>query len=238
MRRRNLGQHYLVDQEVVHRIVEAARIRPDEKVLEIGTGRGALTKELVGLGGAFEGYEVNRENFEETVAMVGETNARINLGDAFQQRPNFDVLVASLPYSRSATFVEWLSGIEYDRAVVLLQEDFVRKVLAAPGTRDYRAISALAQISSDVRPLGRVGRASFSPPPKVSSLLVSVMPRVRISGSEASNIKRLFSLRRRQVASALTKLGMAGGEEGYGTRRVYSLTPDEVHRLCSPAPAE
>ena len=128
MRRRNLGQHYLVDQEVVRRILDAASIHPDEKVLEIGTGRGALTKELVGLGGAFEGYEVDRENFEETVAVVGETNARIYLGDAFQQRPNFDVLVASLPYSKSATFVEWLSGIGYDRAVVLLQEDFVRKV--------------------------------------------------------------------------------------------------------------
>ena len=135
MKRRKLGQHYLADREVVRKIIEAARIRPHEKVLEIGTGRGTLTKELARLGSGFEGFEVDRENYDQTVMLLGDANARIHLGDAFLQRPDFDVLVASLPYSESATFVEWLSGLGYNRAVVLLQEDFVRKVLAPPGSR-------------------------------------------------------------------------------------------------------
>ncbi len=238
MKRRKLGQHYLIDQKVIRRIVEAAGILPHERVLEIGTGQGALTKELVGLGGAFEGFEVDKENYEKTLAVIGEESARIHMDDVFLQQPDFDVLVASLPYSRSATFIEWLSGIEYDRAVVLLQKEFVKKILAIPGTRDYRAVSALAQISSEVRVLGRVGRASFSPPPKVSSLLVSVRPKLRISESEVSNVKRLFSLRRREVASALTKLAIVRRKEDYGRRRIYSLKPEEVHRLCSSDRAE
>lgn len=216
-------------------MVQAAKIRPDERVLEIGTGRGALTKELVGLGRTFVGYEVDRENYERTVAVVGGAAARIHLGDAFEQEPDFDVLVASLPYSRSAVFVEWLSGLRYRRAVVLLQEDFVRKILAARGKRDYRAISALAQISADIKALSRVGRESFSPPPRVSSLIVSIRPRVRMAASELANIKRLFSLRRRYVASVLAELGMTSMKEDYGKRRVYSLSPEEVHRLCSSA---
>ena len=238
MKRRKLGQHYLVDQEVVRRILEAAAVRSDEKVLEIGTGRGVLSKELARLGLSFEGYEIDRQNYDDTVATIGGTNAIVHLADAFVHRPDFDVLVASLPYSRSATFVEWLSGLEYDRAVVLLQEDFVRKILSAPGTRDYRAVSALAQISSGFRVLGRVGRNSFSPAPRVNSLLVLVTPRLRVSESEVSKIKRLFSLRRRQVESALVMLGMESQSGVYGLRRVYSLTPEEVHRLCSPMPAE
>ncbi len=235
MRRRRLGQHYLVDQDVVRKIVEVAAIQPYDRVLEIGTGRGALTRELVNVGKSFEGYEIDRSNYEETVAAVG-GEAKVHLGDAFNHMPEFDVLVASLPYSRSGSFIEWLCQVDYDRAVVLLQEEFVRKIQAGPGTRDYRAISVLAQISSEIRALGRVGRASFSPPPRVNSSLVSVAPKARVPKREILKIKRLFSLRRRRVSSALAKLGMVPRKE-YGTRRVYSLVPDEVHQLCSAASA-
>lgn len=235
MKRRRLGQHYLVDENVARRMLEAAAIGKGERVLEIGTGRGELTRKLVGLGRSFEGYEVDRDNYEATLATVAGSGRGIHLGDAFEHRPRFDVLVASLPYSMSSTFVEWLSQSRYDRAVVLLQEDFVDKTLQGPGSRNYRAISALAQLSSDMEVLGRVGRSSFSPPPRVNSVIVRIRPRTRLSPAEISNIKRLFSLRRRTVASALKELGVAG--KGYGSRRVYSLLPGEVHRLCSPSPS-
>lgn len=230
MRRRRLGQHYLVDGNVVRQMLDVASVQDEERILEIGTGRGALTSKLAKLGSSFEGYEIDRENYEATVKLVGSRG--IHLGDAFRQGPRFDVLVASLPYSRSSAFVEWLSQLAYDRAVVLLQEDFVRKAVASPGSRDYRAVSALVQLSSNMQVVARVARASFSPPPRVNSVIVLVRPHVRLSPAEISNIKRLFSLRRRTVASALADLGMAG--EGYGSRRVYSLLPAEVHALCAP----
>lgn len=231
MKRQRLGQHYLADPLVVRRMLALADIGPSDRVLEIGTGRGALTKELVGLGAAFEGYEVDRENFAETIGAVGGTRARIHLADAFEHRPKFDVLVSSLPYSESAPFVRWLCGTDFRRGVVLLQEDFVRKLTAAPGTRDYRGISALAQLSFDIRVEGRVGMESFSPQPRVSSVLVLFTPKVRVSKSEASAITLLFSLRRRRVDSALAELGMKW-KGAQGRRRVNSLTPEEVHEIC------
>ncbi len=233
MKRRTLGQHYLTDPGVVSKIIAASDVRPHEKVLEIGTGKGALTQELARLGSGLVGYEVDRENYIETLEKVGNARAAIHLGDAFKEKPKFDVLVSSLPYSKSATFIEWISQVDYDRAVVLLQEDFVKKILAEPGTRDYRAMSAIAQISSEIRVLMRVGRGSFSPPPKVNSLLVSVKPMIRPSRAEMSAIKRLFSLRRRQVVSALAELEIDGAGKDFGKRRVYSLEPGEVHELCS-----
>jgi 16S rRNA (adenine1518-N6/adenine1519-N6)-dimethyltransferase len=136
---------------------------------------------------------------------------------------------------KSATFVEWISQIEYDRAVVLLQEDFVNKILAAPGAREYRAMSAVAQVSSEVKVLMRVGRESFSPPPKVSSLLVSVRPKRKMTGAEIARVKKLFSLRRREVTSVMAELGMGRPRTDYGRRRVYSLTPEEVSEICSQA---
>ena len=231
MKRRRLGQHYLVDGDALHRVVAFAGVRPAERVLEIGTGRGALTKELAGRGLSLVGYEVDPENFEETRAAVGRTEAEIRLGDAFDARPEFDVLVSSLPYSESARFVEWLCGMSFDRAVVVLQDDFVRKLLAPPGYRDYRGISALAQVAFEIKVVGRISRLSFSPPPRVNSVVASFVPRRRLTGGEVARIAKLFSLRRRQVGSALAKLRMKGGGN-YGRRRVYELAPDEVHALC------
>ncbi len=232
MTKLRLGQHYLVDQDIVGKVVAAAAIQKRERILEIGTGKGALTRELVGLGRSFEGYEVDKENYAETLEALGWTDAVFHLGDAFKERPLFDVLVSSLPYSRSATFVEWISQVEYDRAVVLLQEDFVGKVMAAPGAREYRAVSAIAQISSEFKVLQRVGRMAFSPPPRVNSVIVSVRPKRRLSGAEISKVKLLFSLRRREVASALSRFGMTESAPAFPKRRVYSLRPEEVMEIC------
>jgi len=232
MTRRTLGQHYLVDHDVVKKLVAAAAIRKEERVLEIGTGKGSLTRELMGLGLSLEGYEVDTKNYAQILAGLNREDVEIRLGDAFKERPKFDVLVSSLPYSRSAAFVEWISQTEYDRAVVLLQEDFVDKVIAEPGTREYRAISAIAQISSEFRVLWKVGRSAFSPPPRVNSVVTSVRPKRRMSKTEISRVKLLFSLRRREVASALAKLGMAGSRPALAGKRVYSLSPDEVMEIC------
>jgi 16S rRNA (adenine1518-N6/adenine1519-N6)-dimethyltransferase len=237
MKRRRLGQHYLADPEVVRRVVEAARIGPEDRVLEIGTGRGALTRELTGRGASLLGYEVDPENFEATKEAVHGKGAQIRLGDAFERRPKFDVLVSSLPYSESAAFIKWLSGMEFGRAVVVLQEDFVRKINAPPGDRDYRGVSALAQIAFDVEVLERIGRRAFSPQPRVDSVVVSIAPRLRVSEGEARGITRLFSLRRRQVGSVLAELEMEGRGR-YGKRRVYELSPAEVHELCRPTRTE
>ncbi len=233
MRRRRLGQHYLLDAEVVHRMVSLAGIAPPDRVLEIGTGKGALTRELVGLGGEFEGYEVDEENHKATAEVLRGTKGKVHLADAFDQSPRFDVLVSSLPYSESSSFVNWLTGREFRRAVVLLQEDFARKLTAHPGDRDYRGISALAQVAFEIRIVERVNRESFAPQPGVNSVIALLLPRWRVSKTEASRIIRLFSLRRRRVDSALHELGMRW-EPRQGERRVNSLTPEEVHEICGP----
>jgi len=233
MKRHRLGQHYLVDQDVIRRVVSLAAIGPADRVLEIGTGRGALTRELADLGASYLGYEIDRANFDETSALVTGTRARVVLADAFEERPDFDVLVSSLPYSESASFVKWLSGIKFRRAVVLLQEDFVRKITATPGSRNYRGVSALSQICFNIETLGRVPRAAFAPQPRVGSVIASFSPRLRIGEPEAAKVIRLFSLRRRLADSALAELGMRGAGS-FGRRRVNSLRPEEVHQICAP----
>lgn len=230
MKRHRLGQHYLIDESVAQRMVEYAEIGRSERVLEIGTGRGAVTRLLAGKGASLLGYEIDKDNFDETVEALEGSEADVRLGDAFTERPQFDVLVASLPYSESSTFVRWLCTMGFCRAVVVLQGDFVKKLTAPPGGRDYRGVSALAQVAFRIKVLERVEAEAFSPRPKVGSVVVAITPRRRLSEGEASRIVRFFTLRRKQVDSALAELGMKG--RSYGQRRVFSLGPEEVFELC------
>src|SRR5262249_29030547 len=110
MRRRRLGQHYLVDRTVGLRMVQEADIKPQEGVIEIGTGTGVLTRELVGLGRSFQGFEIDPVNRKKTIDSIHGRQGKVILGDAFTHDPDFDVLVSSLPYSQSRHFIEWLSG--------------------------------------------------------------------------------------------------------------------------------
>lgn len=234
MKRQKLGQHYLADGEMIGRIVELARVEPSEEVLEIGTGRGVLTRRLADLCASFVGYEIDEDNYKATAEVVRGTRARIVLGDAFAQDLKFDVLVTSLPYSESATFVQWLSSRKFSRAIVVLQKDFAQKIMAAPGERGYRGVSAVAQIAFEMRTVAKVRREAFEPPPRVDSVVVMFTPKRKISREEVTSIIRLFSLRRRQVDSALAELGFKHNES-HGKRRVFSLAPEEVHGICRPA---
>jgi len=236
MTRRSRGQHYLTDPSVVSKMIELAAIRKDERVLEIGTGKGVLTAELAERVGSLEAYEIDRDNYLATKALFGSSILKLRLGDAFKARPNFDVLVSSLPYSESSTFIEWLSQREYDRAIVILQEDFATKISAVPGDRRYRAVSVIAQVSAEVSLRNQIPRDSFEPSPRVNSRLVLFVHKRRLTRKSVALIKLLFSLRRRNLSAVLHEIGYeAPLEEGLRRRRVNSLTPDQVHNLVDSA---
>jgi 16S rRNA (adenine1518-N6/adenine1519-N6)-dimethyltransferase len=224
-KRRSLGQHYLVDRSAIDLIVKVAGIKRGERVLEIGTGKGVLTGELCKLSAHVEAYELDEVNFLATKGL-GIRGLELHLGDAFAARPEFDALVSSLPYSESSNFVEWLSQSDYDRAVVVLQKDFVEKLLAVPGDERYRAVSVISQLSSVTNFVKEVGRDSFSPQPKVLSAIVEMRPRAKLSPHQIRLIKLLFSQRRRKLSVALKKLDLKPGPIGADllARRVESLS--------------
>jgi 16S rRNA (adenine1518-N6/adenine1519-N6)-dimethyltransferase len=233
MRRRRLGQHYLVSADSVKLILNTANIQNNERVLEIGTGEGALTVELARIADELEAYEIDRENYRITKDLVG-SKVALKFGDAFLARPKFDVLVSSLPYSESSTFVEWLSMSKYDRAVVVLQEDFAKKITAKPGTPEYRAVSVLAQISSNVTLRDRLSKEAFDPPPMVASRIAVFEYKRRLTMDEVTSIKKIFGLRRRELGGVLRTLGLQSSGSYDSSRRVVSFTPDEVYRIIRP----
>ena len=208
-------------------MVRLAAVGRDDRVLEIGTGRGALTRGLSGLSSRFEAFELDEDNYRATKELG--LDVVLHLGDAFADSREFDILVSSLPYSESSNFVEWLSRHRYERAVVLLQRDFVDKLLALPGQDGYRAISVISQLSSEVRPELDVPRETFDPPPKVSSAVVVMRPKDLLSLDEIRLVKMLFSQRRRKLSGALKQLELKTGEidPEQLSRRVQNLAPSD-----------
>jgi 16S rRNA (adenine1518-N6/adenine1519-N6)-dimethyltransferase len=216
-------------------MISLAAIRPDERVLEIGTGRGALTKQLVGHAARLEGYEVERESYELLHRELQGTSLVLHHEDAFKSSPEFDVLLSSLPYSESSEFVEWLSRRRYDRAVVLLQRDFAMKITAAPGSPAYRAVSVISQASAHVEIVSNVGRLAFDPPPRVNSCLVTMRWKRTLNEEQLAMIKRIFSQKRRTVRAALKSLGLEAPASAPAPTenvplqcRVNALRPDSV----------
>jgi 16S rRNA (adenine1518-N6/adenine1519-N6)-dimethyltransferase len=216
-------------------MIDLAAIRQGERVLEIGTGRGALTRELVGLTANLEGYEVDRASYDDLRRELAATPLVLHNEDVFKSVPVFDVLLSSLPYSESSSFVEWLSRSRYDRAVVLLQRDFATKIMAPPGSRAYRAVSVISQASAHVEIVSGVSRSSFDPPPRVNSCLVTMRWRRTLGAEQTAMIKRIFSQKRRTVRAALKSLGLAApssvpesSEHEYLQCRVNSLRPESV----------
>ena len=154
-----------------------------------------MTGRLAHLCTAFLGYEIDEENYEAAVETVRGTGAKLVLGDAFAQAPEFDVLVTSLPYSESATFVRWLSSRRFSRAIAVLQKDFLEKITAPSGARGYRGVSAVAQMAFNIKMLAKVRRDAFEPPPRVDSVIAEFSPRRLLSKDEVASVIRLFSLR-------------------------------------------
>ena len=186
-------------------MVRTACIEGPERVLEIGTGKGVVTRELCKTSTRVEAFELDHENVLATRSL-GLDGLVLHEEDAFSAPREFDVLVSSLPYSESSNFVDWLAKLRYRRAIVLLQRDFARKLIAQPGDESYRAVSVISQISSEVRVIRDVARTSFDPPPRVSSVLAIVTHKRLLSGEQIHLIKMLFSQRRRKLATALRNL--------------------------------
>jgi 16S rRNA (adenine1518-N6/adenine1519-N6)-dimethyltransferase len=233
-RRLALGQHYLVDRTVVELMVRAASIEGPERVLEIGTGKGVVTRELCKVATRVEAFEVDHENVLATRSL-GLGGLVLHEEDAFAAPREFDVLVSSLPYSESSNFVDWLAKSRYGRAVVLLQRDFAQKLLAHPGDERYRAVSVISQISSEVRVIRDVPRTSFDPPPRVSSVLAMVAHKRSLSDEQIHLIKMLFSQRRRKLASALKKLhlGLQHGNASELSLRVEGMSSEQFDGILS-----
>lgn len=219
--RKRFGQNFLVDDQVIDRIIAAIAPQPSETIVEIGPGRGALTRPLLASGADLHVVEIDRD-LAATLPqqVIGLDSAHIHVGDAL--RVNFATLVpqaaesgirvvGNLPYNISTPLLARL--MDYTDVIrdmhFMLQHEVVKRMAAGPGGRDYGRLSILCQYHCQVVPLFNVPPEAFEPAPRVESGIVRLVPHARLPVEVEDYelfgrvVARAFSQRRKTLRNSL-----------------------------------
>ncbi|MCJ7681179.1 MAG: 16S rRNA (adenine(1518)-N(6)/adenine(1519)-N(6))-dimethyltransferase RsmA, partial [Candidatus Aminicenantes bacterium] len=180
-RRKALGQHFLKSQKVLNKIIEAIEPRADETVLEIGSGKGALTFPLAHRVGRLICVEKDPALWPY-IENAGESNITLVKGDILELDfvrflPEQPIkVVGNLPYSISTPllFKIYAHREHFLRCMFMLQKEVADRVCAAVGTKNLAPLSLLFQNRFETRLHFNVPPGSFSPPPKVDSAVISL----------------------------------------------------------------
>ncbi len=242
------GQHFLVDRRVAARQIAYADLHASDVVLEIGPGLGVLTRALAERTKLVVAIESDRRFAEYLRRSVPE--AEIVHGDALKvDWPDFDVMVSNLPYQISSPLTFKLLVTPFDRAVLMYQWEFARRMIAKPATPDYSRLSVGVYVRASCELLERVPRNAFHPQPKVDSALVRLEPRPSpfpIPDPDAYDavVDALFEHRRKTVENGL-RLSWARfaptrealepvlSDLPFRGRRVEELRPEDIALLAN-----
>lgn len=246
---KSFGQNFLIDRSVLQTIIDAAEIKPDDEILEVGAGTGVLTQELACYARRVVAVEVERDMLvllKETTSSY--SNVELVAGNLLYFDPakmfgqSAYKLVANLPYYITApTFRHFLESSNPPRLlIVMVQLEVAQRITAGPGDLSLLGISV--QFYGHPRIVARVPAQAFYPAPKVDSavLRIDVHPHVPLSLEERHRFFRVvqagFSERRKQLHNSLTHglhhknehvrswLAMAGIE---ASRRAETLSIEE-----------
>jgi 16S rRNA (adenine1518-N6/adenine1519-N6)-dimethyltransferase len=215
--RKRFGQHFLHDPQVIARIVAAIDPRPDERVVEIGPGHGALTSQLLARAGTLTAVEIDRDLARELASRFGAAltiEARDVLEVDFARLrgagPPLRV-VGNLPYNISTPLLFHLLAQREAIADMhfMLQKEVVDRMVAPPGSKVYGRLTVMLAPWLRIERLFTVAPGAFSPPPKVSSAFVRLVPLARPAFDIGAAplferiVREAFSQRRKTLRNSL-----------------------------------
>ncbi len=220
-----LGQNFLRDARAAERIVAALGDVADRTVIEIGSGRGAITEILVGRARRVIAVELDRELADGLRSRLPQGRVTIIEQDvlgfdfaaaAAEAGPRLRV-VGNLPYYITSPILLKLaaSHATLDLAVLMVQREVADRVCAAPGSRDYSVLSVTVQMYGPVEPLLTLPPSAFSPPPEVHSTVFRwhFAPRFAELGVDADGfllfVRQAFAQKRKTLANNLRAAGVA-----------------------------
>jgi len=216
-----LGQHFLADDNILGVIARLAELGPDDVVLEIGPGLGALTQVLADACAHVHAVELDGR-LEAHLRDLAETpNVSLHWGDALRLdlaglEPTATKLVANLPYNIATPIVaESLDGLPaVELWCVMVQREVADRFFAVPSTKAYGAVSVLIQLAAERTGFHPVSRSVFRPPPNVDSALVAFrrIPLPENFAGLRRVVEGAFAHRRKTLANSLQLSGIVTRE--------------------------
>jgi 16S rRNA (adenine1518-N6/adenine1519-N6)-dimethyltransferase len=224
------GQHFLRDPNILDVIGRLAELGMEDVVLEIGPGQGVLTRYLAARVRHVHAVEIDRALEPALAGLPG--NVEVVFGDALQLELPQDAtkLVANLPYNvATPLIVESLDGLpNVGLWCVMVQREVADRLFAGPGTKDYGAVSVLVQLAAARTGFHPVSRWVFQPPPNVDSALVAFR-RVQLPPDFArvkDVVSAAFAHRRKTLPNSLALTGLASREEAADALATIDLPPE------------
>lgn len=238
--KKRLGQHFLTAPALLDRIAAAVPAEPGESVVEIGPGRGALTRALVARGFRVTAIEKDddllptlREQFPGVRIAAADAVTADWAALAGADRTAMHV-VGNIPYHVTSPLLDAALTPPRPRSVVfLVQREVAERLRAHPGTKDYGALTVGVQAVAVVEVLFGVGAGAFTPRPQVDSAVVRLRPRrvPLVADEEIGGFRRfvvaLFGARRKQLSRALRQMTGRSAEEIAGVLAAAGVEPTQ-----------
>ncbi|MFC1478147.1 16S rRNA (adenine(1518)-N(6)/adenine(1519)-N(6))-dimethyltransferase RsmA [Candidatus Margulisiibacteriota bacterium] len=185
--KKRFSQNWLVDKNILQKIIDSAELAKKDTVLEIGTGTGFLTDALAESAGKVVSYEVDREIQEVARAnLQHHKNIKLILTDILDEQQNFQEVTgkplckvaANIPYHITTPILELLiKNKPFIKSIVLMvQNEIGDRITALPGTSEFSSLSLYIQYHFQASKFWKVSRRCFKPPPNVDSALIKLVP--------------------------------------------------------------
>ena len=237
------GQNFLCDEGIVASIIDAAKIGPGDKVLEIGPGIGALTRPLSKLDISLTCVEIDKR-LAEVLREDPEIKAEIIDSDFLKLKDyhaeDYDIVISNLPYYVMTDIMKKLFAecVNAKRMVFMVEEDALARITACPKTKQYGPLSVLTSLYGNTSIVTKVPGTSFVPAPKTTSVVICLESCGRSLGRDAvAFADRCFAMRRKKLKTALKCYDGAKVDEAYKEQglddniRAEELEPEAIFRL-------
>ena len=228
---KNLGQNFLIDDEAVTGIIDAAKVSKEDLIIEIGPGLGTITKELLEKAGKVICIELDKrmmEILEDRFSMytnfkvINEDVLKVNLKDLIQQEKiKTAKIVANLPYYITTPIIMKLleDRLDIETITVMIQKEVADRLVTEPGTGDTGAITYAIHYYTEPKRVLEVPNTAFIPAPKVNSSVIQLeilkTPSVKVENEEElfKLIKIAFMQKRKTLINALANSKKYGNKE-------------------------
>lgn len=241
--KKNLGQNFLIDKNIIQRIITSADLQADQWVVEIGPGLGAMTKELAERAAGVLAIEIDRTLEPVLSELAAEYN---NISLLFQDMLKVDIeqhlcelsaaeecppyqVCANIPYHITSPIIFKLleECTHMQAATLMIQKEVSERLLARPGTKDYGRLTLTTAYYAEVHPVTGVSRNCFYPRPEVDSAVIQLLPHRSLILNPQQEavldglIREAFQKRRKMITNIVSSY--------FGTDK--ELTEAKLHEL-------
>tara|TARA_B100000401_G_C52702602_1_gene669877 strand:+ start:312 stop:1049 length:738 start_codon:yes stop_codon:yes gene_type:complete len=231
------GQNFLVDPNIIKKIIHTLEIKSKDQILEIGPGKGALTFSIKAQ--KVFAIEIDKDlcdllsrKKQKNLTIINEDILKTNI-----EKLKINKVVGNLPYNISSQIIfKILKNNNWDTAIFMIQKELAERIISKEGSKQYGRISVMIQSLCDVKREFNVSPNCFSPKPNVSSTIISLKKKKKIVFDYDKFeyvVKKIFSQRRKKIKNTLTQISNYDELRNYTDKRPEQISVEDYIKIAS-----